>query len=94
MAQALARSEDNIIPFQPQANLKLQRLKQITFELEHESHLLIVFLGTVIGAVFALFIGYHLQNHAIHFLLLISLPIGLAYLLRRIYIYTVVQTYQ
>ena len=94
MAQALARSEDNIIPFQPQANLKLQRLNQITFELEHESHLLIVFLGTVIGAVLALFVGYHLNSSPIHFLLLITLPIGLAYLLRRVYIYTLIQTYQ
>lgn len=94
MARALAKHQDNIIPFQPQVNLKLQRLHQINFELESESHLFIVCLGTVIGAIFALFVGYHLNSSAIHFLLLITLPVCCAYLLRKIYIYTLVQTYQ
>lgn len=93
MTKALARSKDNIIQFQPQINLKLQRLKQINCELESESHLFIVILGTIIGAVLALFVGYHLNNSAVHFLLMITLPIYFAYMLRRVYIYTLIRTY-
>ncbi|ANF82274.1 hypothetical protein A3K93_08765 [Acinetobacter sp. NCu2D-2] len=93
MSRPLAKFEDNIVPFQPRVNLKLQRLNQLSAEVEQESHLFIVILGTVIGAILALFIGYHLNNSAIHFLLLITIPVVLAYTLRRVYIYTLLQNY-
>lgn len=55
--------------------------------LDQQSHLLVVILGTLIGAVFALFIGYHL-NSSWENLWLVSLPLGMSYLLRKVYIYT------
>lgn len=48
----------------------------------------VVILGTVIGAILALFIGYHLNTSVIHFMLLSVLPVCLAYGLRKVYIYT------
>ncbi|WP_347455921.1 FUSC family protein [Acinetobacter sp. ANC 7454] len=57
-------------------------------QLEQESHLFIVVLGTVIGAILALFIGYHLNTGIVQFLLLSILPVFSAYFLRRVYIYT------
>ncbi len=69
-------------------NIKLQQLHQISEELEQQSHLFVVILGTVIGAILALFIGYHINTSIMHFILLSILPICLAYFLRKVYIYT------
>ncbi|WP_216933836.1 MULTISPECIES: FUSC family protein [unclassified Acinetobacter] len=88
MSGSLAQDSDNLVHFQPQENIKLQRLHQITEELEHQSHLFVVILGTVIGAILALFIGYHINTGIIHFILLSILPVCLAYFLRKVYIYT------
>lgn len=44
--------------------------------------------AVVIGAILALFIGYHINIMIMHFILLSILPICLAYLLRKVYIYT------
>ncbi len=93
MGKALAHLEDNIVPFEPRHNVKSQRLNQMARELERESHLLIVVLGTLIGATLALFVGYHIHTSAIHFLLLSILPVCLAYGLRKIYIHTLIHTY-
>uniref|UniRef100_UPI0021CDB9A6 hypothetical protein n=1 Tax=Acinetobacter lwoffii TaxID=28090 RepID=UPI0021CDB9A6 len=48
MAGSLARDSDNLVQFQPKENIKLQRLHQISEELEQQSHLFVVILGTVI----------------------------------------------
>jgi len=88
MANSLARDPDNIVRFQPKENTKLERIIQLTDELEAESHLFIVILGTIIGAILALFIGYHIEATAAHYLLLSALPVCLAYSLRKVYIYT------
>ena len=88
MTGSLVQDSDNLVQFQPKENIKLQRLRQITEELEQQSHLFVVILGTVIGAILALFIGYHINTSIMHFILLSILPICLAYLLRKVYIYT------
>lgn len=88
MANLIARNSDNLVRFQSKNNAKLQTIHQITDELESQSHLFIVVLGTVIGAILALFIGYHINAGAVHFLLLGILPLCLAYVLRKVYIYT------
>lgn len=93
MGKALSKNEDNIVPFQPRLDIKSQRLNQMTVALENESHLFIVMLGTTIGATIALFVGYHIHTSALHFLLLSVIPVCLAYILRKIYIHTLIQTY-
>jgi hypothetical protein len=54
-------------------------------QLNQESH-----MGMVIGAILALFIGYHLNSTGLNAMLLLSLPVILTYLLRKIYIHTLV----
>ena len=88
MTSSLARDPDNLVQFQPKENIKQQRLHQVNDELESQSHVFVVILGTVIGAILALFIGYHLNTSVIHFMLLSVLPVCLAYDLRKVYIYT------
>lgn len=67
--------------------------KQINFEqlksqLNHQSHLFIVILGTLLGATIALSIGYSIKAHLFSYLLLTSIPIIISYILRKVYIYT------
>ncbi|APX63454.1 FUSC family protein [Acinetobacter schindleri] len=88
MAKSYAKYEDNIVQFQRKDQVKVQRTVEVMDQLEHESHLFIVVLGTVIGAILALFIGYHINTGIVQFLLLSILPVFSAYLLRRVYIYT------
>ena len=88
MANSLARDSDHIARFQTKETAQLERITQMTDELEEQSHLFIVVLGTIIGAILALFIGYHIDAAAVHFLLLSALPVCLAYSLRKVYIYT------
>ena len=83
---------DNIVQFQPRENLKQQRQVQATDQLQRESHLFIVILGTIIGACIALFIGYHVEATVMHILLLSIFPLGIAYLMRRIYIHTLMNS--
>ena len=59
-------------------------------QLNQESHMFIVCMGMVIGAILALFIGYHLNSTGLNAMLLLSLPVILTYLLRKIYIHTLV----
>lgn len=88
MAKSYAKYEDNIVQFQRKDQVKVQRTVEVMDQLEHESHLFIVVLGTVIGAILALFIGYHINTGIVQFLLLSILPVFSAYLLCRVYIYT------
>lgn len=88
MTGSLAQDPDNLVQFQPKENIKRQRIDQMNDELERQSHLFVVILGTMIGAILALFIGYHTNISIIHFMLLSLLPICLAYGLRKVYIYT------
>ena len=59
--------------------------------LEKKNHFLIVIMGTVIGAIFALFIAYQLNLDSIFFVFLCIFPIGFAYILRKVYINTILK---
>ncbi len=61
-----------------------------TAELNQQPHFFIVVMGTIIGAILALFIGYHIEPIAWQVALLASIPWALAYLLRKVYLYTLV----
>ena len=65
-------------------------LHKINQMLHQQSHLFIVALGTLIGALIALFIAYHLKTTTANVLLLSWIPFALPYLLREIYIYTLI----
>lgn len=92
-------NQDNIVQFrrkelqkmQPQIVPETDTVNEME-QLEQESHLFIVVLGTMIGAILALFIGYHLNTGVVQFLLLSILPVFSAYFLRRVYIYTLIHS--
>lgn len=67
-------------------------IQQIKADLEQRPHLLIVILGMAIGSSMVLGIGYHLSANLLNHLLLSTLPIILAYSLRKIYIHTLAHT--
>ncbi len=89
MAKSYAKYQDNIVRFQRKDQPQPQDSVNMMEQLEQESHLFIVVLGTIIGAILALFIGYHLNTGPVQFMLLSILPVFSAYFLRRVYIYTV-----
>ncbi|SPL72594.1 hypothetical protein [Acinetobacter stercoris] len=68
-----------------QSKIPFHQLEQ---ELNRQSHIFIVVLGTVIGACISLAIGYATHASLIVFLLLMLLPIAISYLLRKVYIHT------
>lgn len=59
--------------------------------LEQKSHAFIVFLGALIGGVFSLFVAYHVDIYFLNYIFFTILPIGFAYLLRKIYINTIIK---
>ena len=65
-------------------------LEKRTAELDQEPHLFIVIMGTLVGVILALFIGYHVEPISWQIAILASLPWALAYMLRKVYIYTLV----
>ena len=69
-----------------------QQYEEQKYSLENESHKFIVFLGALIGGIFSLFIGYSLNLNFSQYLFLSILPIGLAYILRKVYINTIIKT--
>lgn len=73
-----------------QQNTQYVELNKINQLLHQQSHLFIVGLGTVIGALISLLIGYHLETTAANIALLSLIPMALPYLLREVYIYTLV----
>ena len=82
---------DNIVFFPPQYNHRMQRIAEAKFTLNQQPHLFILMLGFVIGGIISLFIGYHIAHHVLSYVALFFLPITIAYLLRRVYIHTLMQ---
>ncbi|WP_296277678.1 hypothetical protein [uncultured Acinetobacter sp.] len=62
---------------------------QLEKSLNQQPHFLILILGLVTGSTIAMAIGYGLKAHFALSLFLIIIPIALCYLLRKVYIYTV-----
>lgn len=56
--------------------------------LNAESHIFIVVLGALIGSAIAFAIGYTISANWLEYGLLILIPLIIAYCLRRVYIYT------
>ena len=56
--------------------------------LNSESHVFVVTLGILIGATIAIAIGYALSVQWLVYGLLLLIPLLMAYCLRRVYIYT------
>ena len=59
--------------------------------LEQKSHLFIVFLGALIGGILSIFITYQLNITSMLFVFLSILPIGFSYILRKVYINTILK---
>ena len=59
--------------------------------LEQKSHLFIVFLGALIGGILSIFIAYQLNTTSMFFVFLSILPIGFSYILRKVYINTILK---
>ena len=60
--------------------------------LNQKSHLFIVVLGAVIGAILSTFIAYHLNSNPLSYTLISVIPFALAYSLRKVYIHTLVHS--
>ena len=69
-----------------------QKTAAIKSILNQESHLFIVVLGTVIGAILSIFIVYHLNSNPLSYTLISVVPFSLAYSLRKVYIHTLVHS--
>lgn len=63
-------------------------LKDIKKIIHAESHIFIVLLGAVLGAIIALAIGYSIQASLWSYISLSLIPIISSYILREVYIYT------
>ncbi|MDM1763587.1 FUSC family protein [Acinetobacter sichuanensis] len=68
----------------------LTEIERVKAKLNQESHLFIICFGMLIGTIFSLFIGYHLNTTFINIFLLMALPIALTYWLRKVYIHTLI----
>ena len=69
-----------------------QKTATIKSTLNQESHLFIVVLGTMIGAILSIFIAYHLNSNLLSYALLSVLPFTFAHSLRKVYIHTLVHS--
>lgn len=56
--------------------------------LEQQPHFFILFLGLITGSVIALAVGFALKVNLFNAILLMLVPIAICYLLRKVYIYT------
>lgn len=69
-----------------------QKTAAIKNILNQKSHLFIVVLGAVIGAILSIFIAYHLNYNPLSYTLISVIPFALAYSLRKVYIHTLVHS--
>lgn len=72
---------------QQMSSLGLHNLKN---RLNGQSHIFIVTLGSLIGAAVALAIMYSLSATWMSYLFLIIIPVCVSYILRKVYIYTLI----
>ena len=79
--------------FHPKPSEQMCNLLQheVKITLEKKNHFFIVIMGAVIGAIFALFIDYHIDTAQWHYLFITTLPFVIAYILRKVYIHTLSQ---
>ena len=59
-------------------------------QLSQQSHIFVVFLGAMLGAIIALAIGYSIEASLWHYSVLALLPILMSLVLRKVYIHTLI----
>lgn len=58
--------------------------------LNQESHIAIVLLGCLLGTIIAIAIGMSVKPTAFNCILLAGIPVAMSYVLRQVYIYTLI----
>lgn len=59
-------------------------------QLNQQSHIFVVLLGAVLGAIIALAIGYSIEASLVHYSTLALIPLLLSFVLRKVYIHTLI----
>ena len=92
MSKTISRSNDNVRPIPALYKNNKQKIQQMKYRLDQESHIFIVTLGAIIGSIFSLFIAYQLEPNVFIYALLSLIPFALSYSLRKVYIHTLVHS--
>lgn len=85
MAQPAMNTQNLSTDNHPDGSFQLQDFHKL---LNAESHIFIVLLGSILGGMIALAIGHSVQASPVNFVMLSLIPIGMSYILRKVYIYT------
>lgn len=83
---------DNIVIFPPRNRHRIRREIEMSYDIKNQPHFMILLLGALIGGMFALFIGYHLEHYFLNYAILTLIPIAMALFLRKVYIRTLIET--
>ncbi|AMW78216.1 hypothetical protein AMD27_04445 [Acinetobacter sp. TGL-Y2] len=59
-------------------------------QLNQQSHIFVVFLGAILGAFIALAIGYSIEVSLLHYSTLSLIPVLTSFVLRKVYIHTLI----
>ncbi len=59
-------------------------------QLNQQSHIFVVLLGAVLGGIIALAMGYSMEASLVHYLTLAFIPVLASFVLRKVYIYTLI----
>lgn len=57
-------------------------------DLEHQSHLFIVLVGAIIGAIITMAVSLHLNITPISYAVFFIIPLAFSFILRKVYIHT------
>ena len=85
-SKALAPTPQSLSVYQHDA-FEFRNIRQV---LNAESHIFIVLLGAILGGIIALAIGYSIEASALHYCMLSLIPVVTSYILRHVYIYTLI----
>lgn len=59
-------------------------------QLNQQSHIFVVLLGAILGAFIALAIGYSIEVSLLHYSTLALIPLFMSFVLRKVYIHTLI----
>ena len=65
-------------------------VEKVQSQLSQQSHIFVVFLGAVLGAIIALAIGYSIEASLLHYSVLALIPVLMSFVLRKVYIHTLI----
>jgi hypothetical protein len=83
---------DNIVIFPPRNRHRIRREMELSYDIKHQPHAMILLLGALIGSMFALFIGYHLEQYFLNYAILLLIPVTMALFLRKVYVHTLIES--